>query len=254
MKSDIKNNLLYFSVSFFCSLVLFCSSIAVCLFAQAKNITAADQSIKESYYTAKPINFSAQYLIEITDLPFYFYISLNSSASECSVFGFSKHCIKNSRISFNGHNPLESCKDFFNLYANKLVNIDRSVLERFVNLAGGVAISLPYGITSPSMPEKFISYDSNARLFGFSLVAIMNEETFPDQKRISYYSQIICEVLKSVLFDFTQKDLDFLNDNFNLNISYVDYYNNRKAIEGCFEKLNYNAPEGVWINSNYFLQ
>ena len=112
----------------------------------------------------------------------------------------------------------------------------------------------PYGITSPSVPQKYISSQEVSTIFGFTFLSIINDNIFPDREKMSYYSEVVCQALKSILSDFSKHDLDFLNDKLKLNISYIDYYNNRTVVENCFQELIYSAPEGVWINEKYFLK
>lgn len=254
MKDYIIKRLIYFSASFIVAFTLFASLISVCLIPQDNTKFVAEQNLTESYYTAPLPIISKKYLVEITDLPLYLYISLNSSASECTVFTIPKNSVKNSTIIFDANSPLKSCEKFFLLSPDTIISINSSLLEQLINLSGGINMPTPYGITSPSVPQKYISAQDVSTIFGFTFLSIIKDNTFPDQKRMSYYSEIICKALKSILSDFSQKDLVFFNEKINMRISYVDYYNNHKAVESCFDKLNFSSPEGVWINENYFLK
>lgn len=254
MKNYMKQRLLYFSVSFLISFTLFASVISVCLISPNKEIFVAEQNLKESYYAPPLAVLNKKYLVEITDLPLYFYISLNSSTSECTVITIPKNSVKNSTVNLDTTEPLKGCEKFFSLSPDTLISINSSALEQFVNLSGGVNMPTPYGITAPASSHKFIAAHYTAMIFGCSFLSIINDDDLPNQNRMSYYSEIICRALESILSDFSQKDLAFFNEKIKLSISYVDYYNNHKSVENCFKKLCFSAPEGVWIQEKYFLK
>lgn len=254
MKYHIKQRLLYFSASFLIAFTLFASVISVCIISPNKEIFVADQNLKESYYVPPLPVLNKKYLVEITNLPLYFYISLNSSTSECTVITIPKSSVKNSTVNFDTNNPLENFEKFFSLSPDTLISINSSALEQFVNLSGGVNMPTPYGITSPANSHKLIATHDTATIFGCNFLSIISDDDLPNQNRMSYYSEIICRALESILSDFSQKDLAFFNEKIKLSISYVNYYNNHKSVENCFEKLRFSAPEGVWIQEKYFLK